>query len=77
MTKSEIKFLEGPQNRWKDFRFAFSVLTEFIKGFRSLHFAGPCVTVFGSARFKEDHLYYKQTEFKVSILFNLKKPLSK
>ncbi len=62
MTKSEIKFLEGPQNRWKDFKFAFNVLTEFIKGFRTLHFVGPCVTIFGSARFKEDHIYYKQTE---------------
>ena len=62
MTKSEIKFLEGPQNRWKDFKFAISVLGEFIKGFRTLHFAGPCVTIFGSARFKEDHIYYKQTE---------------
>lgn len=58
----EIKFLEGPQNRWRDFKFAFSVLTEFIKGFRSLHFVGPCVTIFGSARFKEDHPYYKQTQ---------------
>ncbi len=62
MTKSEIKFLEGPQNRWSDFKFAFNVLAEFIKGFRSLHFAGPCVTIFGSARFKENHPYYKQTE---------------
>ena len=62
MTTSEIKFLEGPQNRWKDFKFAFSVLMEFIKGFRTLHFAGPCVTIFGSARFKEDHIYYQQTE---------------
>ncbi|MBC7535418.1 MAG: TIGR00730 family Rossman fold protein [Ferruginibacter sp.] len=62
MTKSEIKFLEGPQNRWKEFRFAVSVLFEFIKGFRTLHFVGPCVTVFGSARFKEDHIYYKQTQ---------------
>ncbi|MDB5203533.1 MAG: Cytokinin riboside 5-monophosphate phosphoribohydrolase [Ferruginibacter sp.] len=62
MTESEIKFLEGPQNRWKEFKFAFSVLMEFIKGFRTLHFVGPCVTIFGSARFKEDHPYYKQTE---------------
>lgn len=62
MTKSEIQFLDGPQNRWKDFKYAFSVLIEFIKGFRSLHFAGPCVTIFGSARYKEDHPYYKQTE---------------
>jgi uncharacterized protein (TIGR00730 family) len=27
-------------------------------GFRKLHFVGPCITVFGSARFKEDHPYY-------------------
>ncbi len=60
MTKSEIQFLEGPQNRWKDFKFSFKVLLEFIKGFRTLHFVGPCVTVFGSARFKEGHVFYEQ-----------------
>ena len=58
---SEIHFLEGPQDRWKDFKFATGVFFEFIKGFRALHFVGPCVTIFGSARFKEDHTYYKQT----------------
>jgi hypothetical protein len=31
---------------------------EFITGFRKLHFVGPCVTVFGSARFEEGHRYY-------------------
>ena len=62
MAISEIKFLAGPQNRWKDFKFAFSVLKEFMKGFGALHSVGPCVTIFGSARFKEDHIYYKQTE---------------
>ena len=59
MNKSEIKFLSGPQSRWKEFKFTFEVLTEFIKGFRKLHFLGPCVTVFGSARFDEHHPYYK------------------
>lgn len=62
MTKSEIKFLEGPQNRWKEFTFAVKVLIEFIRGFRTLHFVGPCVTVFGSARFKEDHVFYKMAQ---------------
>lgn len=62
MTKSEIKFLEGPQSRWKEFRFAVEVLIEFIKGFRALHFSGPCVTIFGSARFKDGHPYYEKTE---------------
>jgi uncharacterized protein (TIGR00730 family) len=58
--KNEIKFLEGPHSRWYDFKYTISVLFEFIKGFRALSFVGPCVTVFGSARFKEDHKYYKQ-----------------
>ena len=58
----EIKFLEGPQSRWKDFKFTVSVLLDFIKGFRTLHFVGPCVTIFGSARFKEDHEYYQKTQ---------------
>ncbi len=37
----------------------FRIAMEFIRGFRRLHFIGPCVTVFGSARFKEDHPYYE------------------
>jgi uncharacterized protein (TIGR00730 family) len=60
--KSEIKFLEGPQSRWLEFKFVVKVLFEFIKGFRALHFVGPCVTVFGSARFKDGHPYYDITE---------------
>ena len=60
--KQEIKFLDGPQSRWKEFTFTLHVLSEFIKGFRHLHFAGPCVTIFGSARFKEEHPYYQQTQ---------------
>jgi uncharacterized protein (TIGR00730 family) len=32
---------------------------ELIRGLRALHFVGPCVTVFGSARFPEDHPYYR------------------
>ena len=60
--KAEIKFLEGPQSRWLEFKFIIKVLFEFIKGLRALHFAGPCVTVFGSARFKDGHPYYDTTE---------------
>ncbi len=59
---TEIKFLDGPRSRWMDFKFTISVVLEFIKGFRALHFAGPCVTIFGSARFGEDHPYYKLTQ---------------
>ncbi len=55
---SEQRFLEGPRSRTREFLFAFKVLWEFIHAFRKLHFIGPCVTVFGSARFGEDHPYY-------------------
>jgi uncharacterized protein (TIGR00730 family) len=59
--KSEIKFLKGPQSRVAELTFTIKVLFEFIKGFRSLHFVGPCVTFFGSARFEEHHEYYSLT----------------
>jgi uncharacterized protein (TIGR00730 family) len=61
-SSSEIKFLEGPQSRLREFLFLFKVMLEFIKGFRVLHHSGPCVTVFGSARFPSDHPYYKKAE---------------
>lgn len=53
-------FLDGPKSRGYELGFAFRVFKQFMKGFRNLHFMGPCITVFGSARFKEDHPYYQQ-----------------
>jgi len=44
-------YLDGPKPRMNEFLFAWDVFTQFIKGFRTLHFMGPCITVFGSARF--------------------------
>jgi uncharacterized protein (TIGR00730 family) len=58
IAKEERKFLRGPQARGSELLFALRVVVEFVRAFRKLHFAGPCVTVFGSARFGEDHLYY-------------------
>lgn len=54
----ESYFLEGAHSRIKDFGFTLHVVREFIKGFRVLHFVGPCIAVFGSARIKEDNPYY-------------------
>jgi uncharacterized protein (TIGR00730 family) len=51
-------YLQGPKSRGYELAFAFRVFRQFLKGFRTLHFAGPCVTVFGSARFNEDNIYY-------------------
>jgi len=61
MNESEIIFLDGPQSRWKELKFAFNTMLELVRGFRALHFIGPCITIFGSARFKEDHPYYELT----------------
>jgi uncharacterized protein (TIGR00730 family) len=53
------RFLEGPQPRHLELARAIRIFFEFLRGFRALHFVGPCVTVFGSARFHEDHPYYR------------------
>ena len=55
----EVRFLEGPQNRTSELLRAVRISCEFMRGFRALHFVGPCVTVFGSARFSESHPYYE------------------
>lgn len=55
----ESVFLDGPKPRINELIFAWEIFTQFIKSFRFLHFVGPCITVFGSARFKEDHPYYQ------------------
>jgi len=57
----DLRFLEGPRSRWKELQSVAQIAREFIYGFRKLHFVGPCVTFFGSARFKEDHPYYEAT----------------
>ncbi|MEO7034355.1 MAG: TIGR00730 family Rossman fold protein [Polyangiaceae bacterium] len=55
---TERRFLKGPRTRGLELFEAVRIFGECVKGFRRLHFVGPCVTVFGSARFKEDHPYY-------------------
>ncbi|MDP4211795.1 MAG: TIGR00730 family Rossman fold protein [Bacteroidota bacterium] len=51
-------YLEGPQSRGFELSFAFEVFAQLISGNRALYFVGPCITVFGSARFTEKHPYY-------------------
>ena len=57
---SERQFLSGPQTRGFELRFALRIFAEIMRGLRALHFMGPCVTVFGSARFKEGSPHYQQ-----------------
>src|SRR5438552_19206778 len=52
-------FLEGPRSRFDELITLFRVLLDFLRGFRVLHFVGPCVTIFGSARITEGHPRYE------------------
>jgi uncharacterized protein (TIGR00730 family) len=57
-SSAERKFLSGPQPRGFELARAWHIFWELLRGFRALHFAGPCVTVFGSARYNENDPYY-------------------
>lgn len=50
--------LQGPQSRRRELALVLRAMRDFIVGFRALHFVGPCVTVFGSARYGESHPHY-------------------
>jgi uncharacterized protein (TIGR00730 family) len=56
--EEERYFLEGPKSRRSEFLMTLRIVRDFLRGFRVLHFIGPCVTVFGSARFTADHPFY-------------------
>ncbi len=57
-SSSEGDFLSGPRPRGLELARAWHIFWELLRGFRALHFAGPCVTVFGSARYREEDPYY-------------------
>lgn len=57
--QEEGRFLEGPLGRLEDLCKAAKIFAELIRGFRALHFVGPCATVFGSARFQEGSASYE------------------
>jgi len=46
--KADRVLLEGPHSRRKELWLVLRAVRDFIAGFRTLHFVGPCVTVFGS-----------------------------
>lgn len=43
----------------KDSWMIFKIMAEFVDGYEKLAKIGPCVSIFGSARLKEDDKYYK------------------
>src|SRR5689334_6771034 len=58
-TDQDRILLEGPHSRRRELRLVLRTVRDFIAGFRTLHFVGPCVTVFGSARFPDGHPTYE------------------
>jgi uncharacterized protein (TIGR00730 family) len=57
--RADETFLEGPNSRFAEFCTLLRVMRDFLHGYRALHFVGPCVTVFGSARIKPDDPHYE------------------
>jgi len=56
---ADERLLAGSDDLLVDFDRAFRMFQEFVTGCRALYDIGPAITVFGSARFKEDHRYYR------------------
>jgi uncharacterized protein (TIGR00730 family) len=57
-TSVDHTMLQGPHSRTRELLLVLRAVSDFLRGFRVLHFVGPCVTVFGSARFTREHPYY-------------------
>lgn len=62
LQKGESRFLQEPRSRFMELIFTFKVQYYFIRAFRKMHFIGPCVTIFGSARFTPTSTHYKNAE---------------
>ena len=58
-SRREQVFLAGPRLRRRELRTLARVFAELLRGFRALHFVGPCVTVFGSARITKGEPAYE------------------
>jgi len=58
-SQPERQFLTQSRTPEKEVARLKRIQDEFVRGFKALYRLGPAVTVFGSARFKENHRYYK------------------
>ncbi|NWF65996.1 MAG: TIGR00730 family Rossman fold protein [Campylobacterales bacterium] len=68
-----VKALNKKYNQRRELDFSepwsiFRVMADFVNGFDELQNIGPSVTVFGSARFDENHRYYKMAQ-KLGFMF--------
>jgi uncharacterized protein (TIGR00730 family) len=74
MSSSEDKIKKAfSQKNWNEIKTSdswqiFKIMAEFVEGFEKLTSIGPCVSIFGSARTKEENAYY---QLAVDIAFKL------
>lgn len=57
-----IEYLNGPMSRLSELRFVWDVFWDLFNGIRNMYFVGPCVTIFGSARFTSDNHFYQKAQ---------------
>ncbi len=68
LSEEEKKIIQAFEEKdWNEIKSSdswviFKVMSEFVEGFEKLAKIGPCVSIFGSARTKADHKYYKMAE---------------
>ncbi len=69
MTRNEDRKIRDKfkQRTWNEIKTndswaIFKIMAEFVEGFERLSKIGPCVSIFGSARTKPEHAYYKLAE---------------
>lgn len=60
--RSAFKDKDWPEIKGSNSWMIFKVMSEFVEGMEKLAKIGPCVTIFGSARTKSSHPYYKTAE---------------
>ena len=57
--RADVELLSGPDTLEVDIARGEKVFDEYVSGCRALHDIGRAVTIFGSARFDEEHRYYR------------------
>lgn len=60
--KKAFQRKDWPEIKVSDSWATFKIMAEFVEGFEKMSKIGPCVSIFGSARTKSDHPYYKLSE---------------
>ncbi len=60
--KSKFKEKSWQEIKANDSWAIFKIMSEFVEGFDKLAKIGPCISIFGSARTKEDNQYYQLAE---------------